>query len=522
MARGSGPFSATFTFGRIAAERSEDCAFPNSEPSTDLQFGTIQFLMDGTFNVNGTESLSCAGGGNTSQAFVVSGIYSLASDGDLILDFDPLNPGVEIDHFQMSLDRSVLIARGGVAGEPGLMVAVRQSNGLGDGSLNGEYALGAIAMEIGAAGWTTTGSWGSLSADGLGGFSTLVDERKLGPTGASLTSTGGNGTYSLSSNGTLSMGGNPSGAITADGSFGFFVDWNAPGVSLSCLVRKAGSSPTPGYLHGDWVVTNLGGEQPVANFSTEPWEATGVATVSGGSGAFSFVGTNAWVNLTSGGGGPDIGTGSISMSGNGAITISDGGSYLHDGWTTGNEGIIAFSVINDPTDVGLGLLVRGQEAVATAYCFGDGAGQLCPCNNDNDGSEASGHAGCANGASSGGAVLGSYGTASISANDLVLSAAGLIPNQPGLLFQARNTINGGVGVFFGDGLRCAGGSVNRLAILISTASGLADSTGLSINLLGGVSAGDLRRYQLWFRDPVTSPCGSGFNLSNGVEIAWQP
>jgi len=35
-----------------------------------------------------------------------------------------------------------------------------------------------------------------------------------------------------------------------------------------------------------------------------------------------------------------------------------------------------------------------------------------------------------------------------------------------------------------------------------------------------VAPGDVKRYQLWYRDPVTSVCGAQFNLSNGVEVTW--
>ena len=46
---------------------------------------------------------------------------------------------------------------------------------------------------------------------------------------------------------------------------------------------------------------------------------------------------------------------------------------------------------------------------------------------------------------------------------------------------------------------------------------------MDLAVKGGVSAGDLRRYQLWFRDPGSeSPCGAGFNLSNGLELTWSP
>ena len=157
-------------------------------------------------------------------------------------------------------------------------------------------------------------------------------------------------------------------------------------------------------------------------------------------------------------------------------------------------------------------------ATGTPFCFGDDTGAtLCPCGNASDGSL--GDAGCANGASPGGCLLDASGSSSIGAADLVLSAAGLVPSQPGLYFQGNNAINGGDGVVFGDGLRCAGGGVIRLQVRFADGAG-SSSTSIDIAAKGGVAPGDTKRYQIWYRDPNTSLCGTSFNLSNGFEIVW--
>jgi hypothetical protein len=156
-----------------------------------------------------------------------------------------------------------------------------------------------------------------------------------------------------------------------------------------------------------------------------------------------------------------------------------------------------------------------SDGIGVPICFGDGSGIACPCNNTGGPGE-----GCANGTGSGG-VLSATGSASVSANDLVLQASGVVPSQPGLYFQGALTAGNGVGEIFGDGLRCAGGQVIRIGV--STADGAGNSS-ISVNVatLGGVLPGDSRVYQLWYRDPVTSPCGFGFNLTNGYRIAWKP
>jgi YVTN family beta-propeller protein len=154
----------------------------------------------------------------------------------------------------------------------------------------------------------------------------------------------------------------------------------------------------------------------------------------------------------------------------------------------------------------------------TAYCFGDGSAAPCPCANG-----VPAETGCAN-SNGAGAVLSGSGIAHTANDTVELTGAGLIPNQPSLLFQGLNAVAGGDGVGFGDGLRCAGGSVVRIRVLTPDAGGAVSYPGPgdpSVSVAGQVQAGDTRRYQLWYRDPASGPCGTGFNLSNGYEIAWQ-
>lgn len=153
--------------------------------------------------------------------------------------------------------------------------------------------------------------------------------------------------------------------------------------------------------------------------------------------------------------------------------------------------------------------------VGTTFCFGDGSGTDCPCGNNAGPSE-----GCANSTGSGGQLF-PAGSNSVSANDLVFNASQLLPGQPALLFNGLNQINGGNGNIFGDGLRCAGGGLTRMGVRVPNGSGQA-TWGPGLAASGAYSAGDTRSFQGWYRDPAGSPCGAGFNLTNGVTVTFIP
>ncbi len=164
-------------------------------------------------------------------------------------------------------------------------------------------------------------------------------------------------------------------------------------------------------------------------------------------------------------------------------------------------------------------LLDEGDAPGAVFCLGDGSAAACPCGNTDPGTGPL-PAGCAN-SSGAGASLVATGNTSLSLAELVLEAGNLQPGQPGLYFQALNAVNGGLGVPFGDGLRCAGGQVARIQIRTANAAGNSHTT-IDVGAAGGVAPGDVRRYQVWYRNPSASPCGSGFNLTNGLEVTWTP
>lgn len=162
-------------------------------------------------------------------------------------------------------------------------------------------------------------------------------------------------------------------------------------------------------------------------------------------------------------------------------------------------------------DRALGLATSAGWSVGSAFGLGDGSGAPCPCGNPGQTGQ-----GCAS-SSGTGATLAGFGTADVALDDLSLTARQLLPGRPALLFVGTQALVGGSGLAFGDGLRAAGGSVERLGVRVPDPGGNA-TWGPGLRSIGAWSAGDVRFFQVWYRDPVGSPCGSGFNLSGGLEV----
>jgi hypothetical protein len=153
------------------------------------------------------------------------------------------------------------------------------------------------------------------------------------------------------------------------------------------------------------------------------------------------------------------------------------------------------------------------------FCAGDNSGTPCPCTPG-----AAGH-GCDSSLGNGGAVLSASGNASLANDTLVLTASGLPATASALFFQGDAPSGAGLGTSFGDGIRCAGGSVVRLGP--KTASGGTASFGHgigsdpNISVKGQVPAGGVTRYyQVWYRNAAAYCTPATFNLTNGLSIGW--
>ena len=288
------------------------------------------------------------------------------------------------------------------------------------------------------------------------------------------------------------------------------------GASQSVTTDLNGYIPGPLGIHlADITVTNL-----VFSVTTDPFtiDAGGnfntnwtVMFESGSLSVTPFGGSPSVTDLAGTFGPPTANGGSITIDGSGTQVIIHSDQSAIFSFVDAGTGISADFTITGTFHGTADLISTGP---GSSFCSGDGSGTACPCSNTGGAGE-----GCANDTGSGALLTGS-GSASIMSDNLVLSATNLT-SGPGLYFQGNNAVNSANGNPFGDGLRCAGGGVRRLEVTFANAgNGFTTQTSISIATDGNVSMGDTRRYQYWYRDSGTSPCGSLFNLSNGYEVTW--
>jgi len=164
-----------------------------------------------------------------------------------------------------------------------------------------------------------------------------------------------------------------------------------------------------------------------------------------------------------------------------------------------------------------------KETLGTPLCFGDGSlATPCPCGNNGQPGN-----GCDNSIGTGGSNLVANGSTSL--DTVVLTASGELPTALSIFLQG--TTNLATPVIFGDGVRCAGGSLKRLYVknavggVVSAPSVGQPSVSAQSAALGDVIApGTSRWYQVYYRDPnlafCAAPAGGSFNVSNGVQLDW--
>jgi hypothetical protein len=164
---------------------------------------------------------------------------------------------------------------------------------------------------------------------------------------------------------------------------------------------------------------------------------------------------------------------------------------------------------------------RGCGALGAPFCLGDLATSGCPCAN-----LGSWRHGCQNSATTGGAQLRAYGTTQ--PDTLQLQSTGELATAPSVVLQGNSVV---AHLAFGDGVRCAGGSLKRLYVhsavggtLLVPAPGDLSVSARSAALGDPIAPGSMRVYQVYYRDPSSgfcpAPAGNDWNSSSGVRIVW--
>jgi hypothetical protein len=164
---------------------------------------------------------------------------------------------------------------------------------------------------------------------------------------------------------------------------------------------------------------------------------------------------------------------------------------------------------------------------ATYLCDpGSGPTQPCPCSNPPSGPGR----GCNNSSATGGASITGAGNASVGASTVVFTTANEKPTALTILLQGT-TVNTG-GIVFGQGIRCAAGSLKRLYQHNAVGGSITAPSGTdldiptrSFNLGDPILSGQHRYYLAYYRDAtVLGGCSafSTFNDTNTADVLWGP
>lgn len=163
-------------------------------------------------------------------------------------------------------------------------------------------------------------------------------------------------------------------------------------------------------------------------------------------------------------------------------------------------------------------LIRLEGAPTRATCLGDGSATACPCGNTGGAGR-----GCATSFGPGARLLAS-GVASVTSDSLVLATDG-VSNSTVTFFQGTQPAAAGAGVVFGDGLRCATGSLIRLGAKLASSNAAAypQPGDPAVSIRGAIPAyGGTRIYQVWFRNAADYCTSATYNWSSGLAVSWQP
>jgi Tol biopolymer transport system component len=189
---------------------------------------------------------------------------------------------------------------------------------------------------------------------------------------------------------------------------------------------------------------------------------------------------------------------------------------------------LAGNLVPGDTNGAEDIFLRDRNATsATSLCDPGANGVIaCPCANPPSGSGR----GCDNSSATGGASISASGISYLSNDTLVFTTAGEKPTATSIVLQGSALSSGGV--VFGQGVRCATGTLKRLYTKTASAGSITapnlgggdPSVSVRSGSLGdAISAGQSRWYLVYYRDPSVlggCPSASTFNATQTMRIDW--
>jgi hypothetical protein len=270
-----------------------------------------------------------------------------------------------------------------------------------------------------------------------------------------------------------------------------FDDGSGPALYVAGRFESAGGAPASGVARWDGSAWSSLGAGLLG-------EVMSLCVFDDGTGAGARVHASRW-NLAQRTGGVSVwygaswkSIGEVALPGDHASTVD-----VLQAWDDGAGGTTLwcaglFGAVEGTSSVRVGRL-RACDAVGAVSCAGDGSGTACPCGNS---SAPGAGAGCTNSTGSAG-TLRATGLASLGQDTLVLHGSGMTSSTC-LYIHGTSRATGGAGSAFGDGLRCAAGTVVRLGFATNAAgaSRFPAVGGPALSAAGHARAGDVRHYQV--------------------------
>lgn len=278
-------------------------------------------------------------------------------------------------------------------------------------------------------------------------------------------------------------------------------------VSFSYIVHWDGSQwehrpgPTAGWFH------RLHDVEAVA--SDDVYAVGDYQDASGYHGLFLHWNGSSWTRLPD----PPVGGSALEVAPDGRVYIGGAGVVVWDG--AGFVDLESFPAVVGPSVQSIEPIGPcAQWAVGRRLAGNDLASFTARIEPSSDSVGNSYCAGLPNSTGSGASIT-ATGSASIQAADLVLHASSCPPVQPGLFFYGTSQVQ----LPLGNGLRCVGGNVFRLAVVTTTPQGVA-AHALDYDAppqpAGRILPGSTWHFQYWYRDPQGG--GARFNLSDARSI----